>query len=198
MSHTTLDLGSWCILRMNSGDTLRVVEALMEQGLSVWTPVDWCVGRMPRTRARYDKAIPVLPGYAFGDVGHIDELVRLAGLRRRDFPKFRFLESERGAELTPLIADSELDWLRAEDARLRAVFDRHKRKEAEAKAPKLEAGTPVKMTDGAYAGLSGVVEGSCGQDSMVHLPAFKKTVKVASLLLLPSVAQDGLPLDQAA
>ena len=191
MTRPPLDLGSWCILTCASTDTLRVVEALIEQGLSVWTPVDWCVARMPRTRARYDKAIPVMPGYVFGDVGHIDELVRLAGLRRRDFPNFRFLESERGRGLTPLIADSE-------DARLRAVFDRRKRKEAEAKAPKLDVGTAVKMTDGAYAGLSGVVECSRGQDTMVHIPAFKRTVKVASLLLLSDMAQDGLPLGRAA
>lgn len=196
MARDILDLGSWCILTCASPDTLRVVEALTKEGLSAWAPVKWASARKPVTRSRFDKPHPIMPGYVFGDVGHVDQLYRLSGLRRRDMPRFQFLECEV-AGCTPLIADRELDGLRNEEARLRALFDAEKRKAI--KPPTFEAGTEVRMEEGAYAGLSGVVEGKCGKDNTwVSIPGFAKPVKVASLLLLESVAKDGLPLGRAA
>lgn len=187
----TLDLGAWCVLQMAGADTLRVVEALTEQGLGAWTPVKWSTARKPITRSRYDKPHPIMPGYVFGDVGHIDQFVCLAGLRRRDIPRFWFLESDM-AGCTPLIADRELNGLRREEARLRAIFDAEKRKEIA--PPTFEPGAKVRMETGAYAGLSGIVQGMRGKsDAMVTIPGFSKPVKVASFLLLESVAERDLP-----
>jgi hypothetical protein len=196
MTRPILDLGSWCILRMASGDTLRVVEALIEEGLGAWTPLNWRIGRTKITRSRFDEPLPLMPGYAFGDVGHIDQIVRLSGLRRRDLPRFWFLESERHTGCTPLIVDGELGALRREEERLRAVFEREKRRGI--KPTIFGKGTEVKMIDGAYAGLSGVVEGMRGKDAIVSIPGFNEPIKVASLLLLESVAKDVLPHEAAA
>lgn len=196
MTRDTLDLGSWVVLQMAGADTLRVVEALTSHGLGAWTPVKWSTARKPVTRSRYDKPHPVMPGYVFGDVGHVDQFYRLSGLRRRDIPRFWFLESEL-AGCTPLIADHELEGLRREEARLRAIFDAEKRKGI--KPPTFETGASVRMEDGAYAGLSGEVKGKCGKDSTwVSIPGFAGLVKVASLLLLESVARDEVPVGKAA
>jgi hypothetical protein len=188
---TTLDLGSWCILCMASADTLKVVEALTRQGLGVWTPVEWEVARMPITRARYDKPTPIIPGYAFGDAGHLDALVRFAGLRLRDMPRFRFLESETCIGHTPLITDCTLQALREEEERRCAVFERAKRRDHKPEKPDL--GAEVKMPEGAFSGLSGDVVRTKGRDVVVDIPNCPFTLKVSSLLALESVAKAGLP-----
>lgn len=104
---TILDLGAWCILRCLGADTIKLAAALNLRGLRVWTPTEWSIGRMPKTRARYDKPTPMIAGYAFGDVRDIDELYRLAAIRDREIPHFRFLKSETLAGHTPLVADTE-------------------------------------------------------------------------------------------
>jgi hypothetical protein len=193
---TTLDLGQWCILQTAGADTLRVVEALTEEGLCVWAPVRWATARKPITRSRYDKPHPIMAGYVFGDAGHVGDFLHLSSIRRRDIPHFWFLEGEVVGS-TPLIADSELDGLRRAEARLRAMFDAEKRKEA--KPPTFDPGTKVRMEEGAYAGLSGVVEQMHGKgEAVVFIPEYNRAIKVASFLLLESVAQDGLPLNRAA
>lgn len=196
MTRETLDLGSWCILTCDSSDTLRVVEALIGLGLGVWTPVEWSVARMPVTRSRYDKPTAMMPGYVFGDTGHLDQFVRLAGLRRRDLPRFKFLESQAMADHTPLVSDSALDALRDEEARRRTTFERAKRKDYKPPKPKLDA--EVRMPDGPFGGINGEVRRTKGRDIVVDIPNCPFTLKVSSLLALESVAQDGLPLSRVA
>lgn len=197
MTRPILDLGSWCILQAHGADTLRVVEALIEEGLGVWTPLKWRQARTKIIRSRYDEPRPILPGYVFGDVGHIDQFVRLAGLRRRDFPRFWFLEDETQAGATPLVADRDLNGLREYEAVLRAQFEADKRKGVT--PPTFEPATEVRMEEGAYAGLSGEVVEMRGRGcAMVAIPGFASPVKVSSLLLLESVAKDELPYSGAA
>lgn len=196
MSRDILDLGSWCILQCAGANTLKLFEALIGEGLSAWTPLRWNVARMPVTRARYDKPVPMMPGYVFGDVGHIDQLVRLSAMRRRDFPRFRFLESASGRQFTPLVPDSELASVRERETHLRAVFEGEKRKGD--KPPKPGLGVEVKMPEGPFGGLNGVVERTKGRDTVVDIPGLPFQLKVSSLLMLESVAQDGLPLGRAA
>src|SRR5690606_1032057 len=63
--HETLDLGSWCILRTASVDTLHLAKSLRDVGLEVWAPVEKKVGRMPRTRTPIDRDVALMPCYAF-------------------------------------------------------------------------------------------------------------------------------------
>jgi hypothetical protein len=190
---TTLDLGSWCILRTSGADTLRLADRLNAAGILAWTPTQWSVARTPGIRSRYDKPAPIMPGYAFAQVERIDELLSLSRRSvRRGLPRFHlFSMGTAHGPSVPLIADSELNALRAEEARLRRIFDRSKLRGA--KPPKLDPGTPVRMPVGAWEGLSGIVESQSGGMAVVNIPGSTKLIKVASCLLIESLAKDDLP-----
>jgi transcription antitermination factor NusG len=188
--NTTLDLGSWVILRMAGGDTLRLVRSLKTAGIEAWAPIEKRVARMPRTKAPFDKESALMPSYVFAPVDHVDELLRLAHAQQRAHPKFAVFRHRGGI---PLIADDQLDALRSEEARKARVFDKWKRKGV--KGPVLPKGTEVRFPDGPFQGMSGIVESAEGQFTLVATTIFGKSVeiKVASCLLLENVAQHGLP-----
>lgn len=195
----TLDLGSWCILRMASADTLRLVEALERLGFEAWTPTERKFARIPRRKARRDKSCALMPSYAFGHVRDLNQLLHHSMLPTRDHPAFSVLRHRGGV---PLIADEELAALREEEARLFGVFERLKRRGQ--KGPSFARGAGVRLTEGPFAGLSGIVEGAQGQYTLVSFAGFHKPLKISSLLLLPDSAnEDGKPchargLDRAA
>jgi transcription antitermination factor NusG len=191
MTRDTLDLGSWCILRMASGDTLKLAKSLSDAGLTVWTPVERKI--VSRTRIREDVAM--MPSYAFGRVEHVDELLRLAMIPQREHPRFSVFHRRGGI---PLIADDQLNAVRSEVERSQRLFERFKRRGK--KGPKLCVGSEVRLPDGPFAGFTGIVEDQQGQFTAVGLTIFGKpvTIKVASLLLAPDMAQEGLPRAEAA
>jgi transcription antitermination factor NusG len=190
MTRNTLDLGSWIILRMSSGDTLKVAASLTAAGLEVWTPIERSIGRMGVSRTRIRKEAAMMPSYAFGRVEHIDELLRLAMTPRREHPRFTVFHHKGGV---PLIADDQLDAIRGEEVRSHRLFERFRRRGK--KGPKLEPGSEVKLPDGPFAGFTGIVEDQQGQFTAVGLTIFGKpvTIKVASLLLDPGMAESDLP-----
>jgi transcription antitermination factor NusG len=185
MSRDALDLGSWCILRMASGDTLKVAKSLSDAGLTVWTPVERHTSRKPRSQARTDRTFALMPSYVFGHVRDLDELLRAALSPKRDSPAFSVFHHLGGI---PLIADYELEALRGEEARLGRVFDKHQRKGQ--RGPTFGQGETVKITEGGFAGLSGVVQDQRGQYTLVSFDGFHGPVKVSSLLLLSDSDMD--------
>ena len=184
--NTMLDLGSWCILRMAGGDTLRLVNALALLGIEVWTPTERRFARVPRKKSRRDKVSAIMPSYAFGHVRDLDQLLHRSAIPGRDHPQFSVMRHRGGV---PLIADDELDALRSEEARLHGIFERLKRRGV--KAPSLPRGTPVQLSEGPFAGLSGIVEGDQGQYTLVSFAGFHKPLKISSLLLLPDSVMEG-------
>lgn len=189
------DLGSWIILRCSSTDTLRVAKSLKDAGLEVWTPVERKRARMPKTRALTDRPAALMPSYVFGRVEHVDELLRLAVNPGREHPRFTVFRYQGGV---PLIADDQLDALRGEQDRRQRVFDKWKRKGW--KGAPLTPGMGVNLPDGPFAGMTGIVEGTEGQFTLVDIDIFGKavTIKVASCLLRPDMAEGELPHAQAA
>lgn len=174
----TLDLGSWFILRMASADTLRIHRNLMQAGLSTWTPIERRFGRMPRTKARYEKEFALLPSYVFARVEHLDEILRIAMLPNKDIGRFSVFHHKGGI---PLIADDQLRDLRAEESRVVGIFERLKRKGV--KGPQFSKGAVIKLDEGPFAGLAGVVEGQQGQNTLVSFSGYHRPIKIASLLL---------------
>ena len=169
----TLDLGSWCILRMSSGDTLRLVRSLRTAGIEAWAPIEKRVAKMPRTGAQFDKETALMPSYVFAPVDHLDELLSLAHQQRRAHPKFTVFQHRSGI---PLIADSPLDALRSEETRKGRVFEKWRRRGM--KGPRLERGTEIRMPDGPFAGIGGIVEGTEGQFTLVCLSIFGKIINL--------------------
>src|SRR5690606_2863879 len=114
MARDLLDLGSWCILRTASGDTLKLVDSLTVAGLNVWTPVERKVVRIRRDRSRLPREVALMPSYVFGRVEHLSEMLRLSAIPTLDHPRFSVFRYREGI---PLIADDQLEPLRAEEAR---------------------------------------------------------------------------------
>lgn len=185
MARDELDLGSWAILRMGSADTLRVVKALSDSGFNVWTPIESKASRMPRTRARYEKDVPIMPSYAFAHVDGLDALLRLAMIPRRDIPRFTVFHHQGGI---PLIADWSLSPLREEEDRKARIFEKAKRKGI--RAPVFAKGYEVTISEGSFAGLSGVVEDSRGQFTLVSFEGYHTPIQIASILLGGSDANE--------
>jgi hypothetical protein len=191
---TTLDLGSWCILRSSGADTLRLVRSLRNAGIETWAPIEKRLAKMPRTGAPFDKEMALLPSYVFAPACFVNELLRLAFNPGRAHPKFTVFRHRGGI---PLIADDQLDALRNEENRKGRVFEKWRRRGQ--KGQPLAPGTEVKL-QGAWAGYTGIVEGQQGQFTLIAATIFGKPVeiKVASLLLAENVARDGLPRGIAA
>ena len=178
MQTDTLDLGSWFILRMASSETLKVAAALEKRGFEVWTPVERKRGRKPRTRAHYDKTFPLMPSYVFASVHDMIDLQRLAAIPSADTPRFTIFQHGGGI---PLIADDQLDALRAEETRLQAIYAKQVAKGK--KGPKFDAGHIVRISEGAFGGLSGTVTEQAGQFTLVSIDGFNQPIKIASILL---------------
>ena len=174
----TLDLGSWFILRMSSKETLSVAKGLAKAGFDVWTPIERRKGKMPRTRTAYDKEFALMPSYVFVNIHHLAEIQHLSMLPPRNIPQFTLFQYQGGV---PLIADHQLDALRAEESRLQAIYERQCRKGK--KGPRFNPGTLVRIDDGGFAGMEGVVEDQQGQFTLVSFAGFHAPIKVASVLL---------------
>jgi transcription antitermination factor NusG len=179
-----LDLGSWFILRMASADTLKVADQLAKRGFDVWTPVERKRGRKPRTRSHFDKQFALMPSYVFANVHHLAELQGMADLPTADTPRFTLFRYAGGV---PLIDDSQLAALRAEEDRLQRVYERQVAKGK--RGPKFTGGEIVRMKEGGFAGLEGTVVEQQGQFTLVSIDGFHAPIKIASLLLLDEQAE---------
>lgn len=177
-----MDLGSWCILRMASADTLRVFKALQGAGYDVWTPVEKRTKRMPRTRVPFDKEIALMPSYVFGSTAHLDEFQVMAMMPGKDTPRFSMFRYQGGI---PLIGEAQLAALRAEEARCHSVFEKLRRRGI--KGPTFSRGDAVRLTEGGFAGMSGVVEDTRGRFTLVSFAGYHAPIQIASLLLQPDV-----------
>jgi len=182
------DLGSWCILRMASADTLTVLDYLARRGFSVWTPVARKIGRMPRTRVEYDKRFALMPSYVFAGVADISDIAHLAMMPKQDCPRFSMFRYQGGF---PLVADDQLAFLRLEEDRQKSVFERWRR--SRMKGPKIATGAVIDLPEGPFMGLSGTVQETQGQFVLVNVPGFAKPIKIASLLLADHVLAETEP-----
>ena len=174
----TLDLGSWFILRMASSDTLSVLKGLLKAGYDAWTPIERRRGRMPRTRTAYDKEFALMPSYVFVNIHHLAEIQHMALVPPRNIPRFTLFQYQGGV---PLIADNQLDALRYEEGRLQAVYDRALRKGK--KGPRFNPGETIRIEEGPFAGMDGIVTDQTGQFTLVNFAGFASPIKISSLLL---------------
>ncbi len=174
----TLDLGSWCILRMASRDTLPVAKALEQMGYMVWTPCEERVRRMPRTRKKFVERLAIMPSYVFAPAGRLEDLLSLSVVPTFNCPSFTVFKYGDGF---PLISDSELDALRSEESHRRERFERQRAKKR--KAPTFERGLVVPLMEPGFEGLSGKVVETQGGYTLIEIPGFPQPIKISSLLL---------------
>lgn len=165
--------GMWCVLRTSGPNTLPLARSLGEAGYEVWTPIERQVKRLPRKKVEVERESPIMPTYVFASADDLLELVNLSLSplnNHRAFSVFRYLNKY------PLIADSSLEALRGEESR-RALASRKRKKVVLAK------GATVRIEEGAFAGMSGVVETSKGKFTLVCFPGYSMPVQIASWIL---------------
>lgn len=159
----------WCILRCSGPNTLPLLTSLTKAGFEVWTPVELITRRVPKANVKRRLENAMLPSYLFAAADRLIDLIQLANTPGKDHRDFRVFKQ---LDRFPLIADATLAPLRLEERRKKP-------------APEgLKAGDDVRMTDGAYAGLRGVVEKGGSKFAVVRVPGFQMSLKIAAYYLL--------------
>ncbi len=197
---TKRDEIGWCILRTSGSSTMPLARGLREAGYDAWTPIEIQNRRRGHSRDRIDREAAIMPSYVFADAARLAELLALSKrpaqcYRRWDKAKAEFVihgipyfSVFRYDDRFPVIADGSLEPLR--------VIER--RTAPKAIAPVFSQGDRVKLVEGGFAGMSGVVETSKGEYSLVCFPNFPIPIKIASLLLLQDMVSSDHTAAQAA
>lgn len=162
-SDTVVRLGNresgWCILRTNGRRTLRLAQSLIDAGIEAWTPRAVQKRRLSRVHMGVREVEqPIMPSFVFARARYLPDLVSILGLPNNPHPSFTIFQH---AGRAPVIADGEI-------AILRAVEERGKRDRRRAQRPAIEVGASVSPTEGAFAGLHGVVEMVKGKIAVVR------------------------------
>ena len=161
----------WCILRMAGPRTLTVTASLVDAGFDVWTPTKAISKRRPRSNERREIIVPVLPSYAFARASSLEGLMMESLRQVSPHPPFSIF---RYCNRIPLISDRALDNLRKIE----------RRNLPEKAARMFKQGESVRITEGGFAGLTGIVKTGKGRFTMVLFPGFTMPIKVSSLLLM--------------
>lgn len=168
---------AWCILRTASAKTLPLARSLTLAGIEVWTPIETRTFRVPRATVKRRIDIALMPTYLFARAPQLTELLALANDPTTRHAEFRVFRTPNGI---PLIADDTLSPLRLSERRRKPVEQG------------LVLGDRVKLVDGGFAGLRGVVQESRGKFTVVQLEGFSMPLKIAACYLL----REGLKADE--
>jgi hypothetical protein len=162
----------WCILRTTGGRTIRLARSLDEAGIEAWTPIHTTTRRRPRSKVVVEQDAPIAPTFVFARACHLAELARMRLLPLSPHPAFSVFS--HGGRV-PLVSDSEIIGLRAAE-------DKAKRKVQQNKRRSFVIGQSVKMEDGSFAGMTGVIEEDHGRYALVSFGGTMR-VKIDSWLL---------------
>jgi transcription antitermination factor NusG len=171
-------IDGWCILRTSGRGTLRLTRQLAGAGIEAWTPAKPDDRRTPRTKTRRETHVPLMPSFVFAKAAHIGALLDLSH-RPGKIEAFTVFRHGHGV---PVIADRELESLRriaerAERAAQRAAM-------RGARPPVFRAGQSVRADDGAWAGMTGTVEGVEGKMVRVCFGG-RIEAKISAFILQP-------------
>lgn len=175
----------WCILRCSGAKTLKLAASLGASGFDVWTPVETLRKREGKSRSRRADILPVMPSYVFARAAHLVDLIEESALPYSEHPEFSVFHYHARI---PLIADEALDPLRVAE----------RRRQPFGKVARFTRGEMVRLMEGGFAGLTGVVELTRGQYTLVTFPGFPMPIKISTLLLKVDMAKGGLPYEGAA
>lgn len=179
-----VDIKLWCIIRMAASSTLSLFDSLTSAGFNVWTPIETKRRRANQARDRIDVRCPMMPTYIFAEAESLPNLLTIAMLPSKDHRDFSVM---RCNNRFPLIADACLSAVRLEERRVKPKPD----------LPTFAPGTTVRLAEGGFAGMSGVVEATAGNFVLVAFPhTTMPPIKIASWWLLPD--QEESVMDRAA
>lgn len=189
----------WCIATTSPGRTLNLMASLAAAGIEAWTPKQTQVVKRPRSTITFERDFPIAPTFVFVRAGHVRDLAEAEAMTVNPHPHFAIFRHDGRI---PLIADHEIEGLRAEEARGQAAIDRLREqqivKERRKRRHRLVMGQRVKFSEqGVFAGMTGTVEK--GGDRFV-LGAFGQSMrmKIATWLLSPDEVDPYHPVTGAA
>jgi transcription antitermination factor NusG len=149
----------WCILRTNGRRTLTLAQSLNAAGIEAWTPRETRKRRLPRGRKGFKETEePIVPSFVFARAIHLPDLLRVLAMPLSPHPSFSIFQH---AGRAPVVADREI-------AHLQSAEDNARRAQLKTRRHDVEIGTKVCPTDGAFAGLEGVVEKVSGRSAQVR------------------------------
>nr|WP_047169444.1 hypothetical protein [Sphingomonas sp. Y57] len=166
--------GRWCILRTSPGRTLGLMAALSSAGFDAWTPRQTQTRRRPRSKVTVEREVPIAPTFVFVRAEHVRDLAAAEAALVNPFPAFTIF---RHAGRIPLIADGEVAGLRQAEEKAQLLARRRVRRQ-------LALGQRVNVDDGAFAGLTGVVEESGDRFALIAFGATFR-MRIATWLLSP-------------
>jgi hypothetical protein len=171
----------WLILRMAGKNTLAVAEHLASGGFSVWAPSRVVSRRSPRRKTVREITSPILPSFVFADSSHLHALLILSEAPSKSCPDFSIFRHNREIPVIPRVELEPLRFIEKMEA------DRQKKRQRNGKALAFSTGEVVRINNGSFAGLSGVVESDDGRFAEVSFGSFK--VKISTFLLRDDMAQ---------
>lgn len=175
----------WLVLTCSNAVTLRLAESLTEAGIEAWAPREIIVLRARRQHKREEIIGPLMAGFVFARTRHLHELLELAhspamlyqvwdaGQRKmvtKGHPHFRFFLINGQQRIIP---ERQLAELRRLDGLTRP------------KTPlrKWSVGERIRLSDGAYAGLGGIVLSCSGEQTKVQIDGWNICPTVSTRLL---------------
>jgi hypothetical protein len=170
----------WCILTTAATRTLLLARALVEDGMAAWTPMrmERRVGRGKQRDKVVQIEVAITPTFVFVDATRIYDLLRAVALPVSPYPAFRIM---RHGDRIPIVANAGLASLRAAEERFAASLLKATRR-------KVPVGTTVRLNKGAFAGMTGIVEGGTEKEARVNFGS-GFIVSIASYLLGTDVVQ---------
>ena len=148
-----------------------MADSLTLGGFRCWTPAT-VEHRLPAIfaprKARAEVRVPLLPTYVFAAAGQLGDLLSTSSDPMSNHPAFSVFHFDRRI---PLIADDDLRGLRMSE----------RKRMSKEKQRKYRKGDAVTLQDGAWAGMSGIVEKDRGEYVLVTFDRLE--VRIARFLL---------------
>ena len=149
----------WCILRTTSRSTLRLAQSLNNEGIEAWTPRAIQKRRVSRIHMGFREVEqPIMPSFVFARSRYLADLLHALALPTSPHPSFSIFQH---AGRAPVIGDASL-------SRLRAAEEKSKRDRRKTQRRAVAVGEQVRPTEGAFAGLDGVVVEVKGKVAVVN------------------------------
>lgn len=167
----------WIILRTAGPRTLPLWRSLASAGFDAWTPVASVTRRRPRSREERTVEQAILPTFVFVAA---DRLTDVLGVLRTPISPHPGFSLVTHAGRVPVVAERDIAGLRSAEADALEAAERRLRK---SHRQAFGIGQSVAVKDGAWTGLTGVIDGGDDRFARVIFGS-GMSVKISTFLLI--------------
>jgi len=168
---------SWIILRTAGTRTLPLWRSLADAGFDTWTPRETVTRRRPRSREERTIKRAILPTFVFVAADRLTDVLEALRAPVNPHPGFSLVSH---AGRVPAVAERDIAGLRSAEAEAVRAAERRLRK---SHRQAFGIGQSVSVKDGAWTGLTGVIDG--GDDRFARVVfGSGMSVKISTFLLI--------------